>query len=506
MTWLQINGRLSARIIIGFLIGVHCATAGVTGMDSINLETAAPYNNLFSNENPRESFVNMRIRPYDRDDLAFTFLIHKSWRDIPVVVQPDALTHDSEVPVPLTEQRAPEAEPGFPLIEVRYLRLELEVSLKDWVDYYLSMMNYTPLLRQSGTFNERDVEDIIIRSVEDSVPYIARLTFSRHGNRMFLVIGSAAESIYGKYAKMFGLATVSFTVKDKSSNEFVEKMIRFRSQTDPELSFQHPESWDVKLSENAPKGKAAADIGLQLRDVTTEIQKLMSMIRVKQVAGKVGETPEQVLSNLKKDFSDSDLVFKRRICMADVNTSLAAPLGKLYTWDVTVSGSPAELSCLLVPKGTDTVALGLLVPKKEDNAYVWMSAWRVFEIVAGGVVLPEDPGLENLARQSLVDFAHAVNNRDFKLFHASLASDFQKQITPDQLFSTFRSFSDKKIDLTPIKDLKPQFDSDHYVGKDGQLVLEGSFPTDPTATQFKLTYIFERSEWRLFGIKVLVKE
>ncbi|MFW6140709.1 MAG: hypothetical protein ACOC5S_05080 [Acidobacteriota bacterium] len=59
------------------------------------------------------------------------------------------------------------------------------------MDFYLEANNLRVLMRRGGTYNQRKIDETLIYSETDSKSYVARMTFSRHGNRIFLVAGSA---------------------------------------------------------------------------------------------------------------------------------------------------------------------------------------------------------------------------------------------------------------------------------------------------------------------------
>jgi len=69
-------------------------------------------NELPTNQEIKESFFNLQTTPLQRKELAFSLLIPKNWRDIPLKVSPEVLEHDTENIVPVALQLAPEKEKG----------------------------------------------------------------------------------------------------------------------------------------------------------------------------------------------------------------------------------------------------------------------------------------------------------------------------------------------------------------------------------------------------------
>ncbi len=118
------------------------------------------------------------------------------------------------------------------------------------------------------------------------------------------------------------------------------------------------------------------------------------------------------MSDLKKDFEDMDRTVAFNTCTlkADLRPKLAAPLGKLERWDVTISGTASEAAFLVLPNGSGSIALGLFSIRPEVNRLAWLHTWQVFERIAENLAgtpvhltklknysLPADQQLKTLA-------------------------------------------------------------------------------------------------------------
>jgi hypothetical protein len=123
-----------------------------------------------------------------------------------------------------------------------------------------------------------------------------------------------------------------------------------------------------------------------------------------------------------------------------------------------------------------------------------------------GVDIPPETELKNLVHQTMLDFAAAVNAKDFSDFHQKIAKFWQEQITGEDFGRIFKSFIDKNIDLSPIEALTPVFQKKPYLDGNGFLVLQGVYNTEPLGTHFKLKYVPEDTEWKLVGINIETKE
>jgi hypothetical protein len=140
------------------------------------------------------------------------------------------------------------------------------------------------------------------------------------------------------------------------------------------------------------------------------------------------------------------------------------------------------------------------------------SAWKLMGINVQAIPfventgkVPSDKELKALALDSLLSFNDAIQTKSFDKFYNRIAKLWQKEVTPDQLLQIFQSFIDKEVDLFPITKLTPTFSKAPTVNDDGLLVLQGSYPTQPSRLSFELKYFYEDESWKLAGINVQVK-
>lgn len=164
-----------------------------------------PTYNIFTDEELRRDFLRMEYdKPLDRPELGFLLLIPKTWSEVPLTVSREKLEHDDENMISLALLRAPEKAVQ---VEIAYCRVPETFALEEWARAYLEGNSLELIRFQTGTFSGRRVFDTLL-----SAPggYKVRMTFSRHGDKIFLVSGSSPESSYDRYMKTFGLAAVSF--------------------------------------------------------------------------------------------------------------------------------------------------------------------------------------------------------------------------------------------------------------------------------------------------------
>ncbi len=136
-------------------------------------------------------------------------------------------------------------------------------------------------------------------------------------------------------------------------------------------------------------------------------------------------------------------------------------------------------------------------------------AWKVIGIVGKPVPKPADrlpvpslAELQALILKTLLDFNGAVQSKDFKALHASMASPFQRAFSVEKTQATFQVFIDNQIDISAVKSLEPTFEIDPEVDGDGILTAHGFYPTTPVKVRFELEFMPEGGAWRCSKLNV----
>lgn len=119
--------------------------------------------------------------------------------------------------------------------------------------------------------------------------------------------------------------------------------------------------------------------------------------------------------------------------------------------------------------------------------------------------IPAEAQLVTLAKGSMGSFIAAVNTADFSSFYKSTSKLWQAQTDPNKLKEAFSTFIKAKIDWPDVEKIEPTFDEKPEIDDVGRLILKGYFPTKSYIIYFKLSYIYEYPEWKLFGVNVDVK-
>lgn len=119
--------------------------------------------------------------------------------------------------------------------------------------------------------------------------------------------------------------------------------------------------------------------------------------------------------------------------------------------------------------------------------------------------VPSDEQLQDMVKETLLDFNDSVRQEDFTEFHSKICKPWQKQTTPASLKTTFQSFITNNISIASIDPLEATFTDTPDVGRElgyKTLKLKGEYPTSPNVTKFELNYIPEGKDWKLSKIIV----
>ncbi len=511
------RGPFSGLVVI-FVLWSLISAPGCFAADVMDALRAFQENRLPGSHEIKSAYFNFTYRPFKRKDLTFNLVMPNGWRDIPLTVPTEMLQQDTRRMIPVAEQRTPDKDKSDAGIQVAYTRMDMEMSLYDMVDTFLKQNKAELLLRRQGTYNRRQVDEALIRSGWGGPKsFLSRLTFSRHGDRVFLVSGSASASEFPLYAQNFAVAAVSFTVHQKAPSPYAVPMADFTSAGTPRFRFTYPKEWEIQAHPPVQTGRTGVDMRLVVRDESTQSATTYGFIRVEGFSAGAGKTPDQILANLKEEFQKLPFSLDQCTLKADLMPKQPLPMGRLEKWNVTAKGVPGQVAFLILPKGPDCFAMALFCMRPKDNRVSWLHVWRVFEIIANDLTgkslavdrmkylfLPPDNELMQMAVASMDDFAGAALNQDFHAFYDRLSTTAKLKTTPGGLRQAFKGF-EKRKEMALLNQLEPTLEKETCIDKGGLLKLEGQYPTRPQATTFRLTYVNEQAAWKLMGINVAMK-
>ncbi len=149
---------------------------------------------------------------------------------------------------------------------------------------------------------------------------------------------------------------------------------------------------------------------------------------------------------------------------------------------------------------------------KNSKVLAFSSMLIVSLIALGcGAAKPEMPAeaeTQTLVKNSMSDFADAIDKGDFTAFREKVSKELNTQSTNEQMKTTFKSLIDNKEEAVPIlrdaSKMNAQFspapaireEKGYYI-----LVTNGSFDTKPDAIKFTNEYVWQDGKWKLLKIQ-----
>lgn len=121
--------------------------------------------------------------------------------------------------------------------------------------------------------------------------------------------------------------------------------------------------------------------------------------------------------------------------------------------------------------------------------------------------VPSDTVVEGLIKETMSEFADAIDTGDFNPIYNNASSDFQGTYTVDEMKTAFKSYTDKKKVVVPIlrkiEGIDAEFDSPPSIRTEKSLnilVAKGKFKTKPFQTRFDYEYVMRGGEWKLLKL------
>jgi hypothetical protein len=116
--------------------------------------------------------------------------------------------------------------------------------------------------------------------------------------------------------------------------------------------------------------------------------------------------------------------------------------------------------------------------------------------------VPSQDQMRRLAKDTLLKFSSAVQKNDFSAFHSTVATQFAREFSPEQMRQAFTSFTNQKTNLAAIENASAVLQPGPSINERGVLNLAGYFPVQPQPVYFKNRYVWQDSQWKLTAIDV----
>jgi hypothetical protein len=189
------------------------------GLLSVQGETAKapdelPSGNLFSAEELSNNFGPHQFTPFGDSKFSFEILVPKGWESHLSEVDPDQLAHDTQGPVPMADFAPGGADDVG--IQVFYMRVPGQVALDRFMDDYAKNNNGTIALRQKLDIKGRALQDVLMRTTDDSLgPIVNRVACFRTGDLVFIFTGWGVPEKYEQQKRAIGAVLASFNPTGK---------------------------------------------------------------------------------------------------------------------------------------------------------------------------------------------------------------------------------------------------------------------------------------------------
>jgi len=173
-----------------------------------------PTGSLFSAEELAKGFGSHQFTPFGDPKFSLEILVPTGWESHLSDYDPGQLSHDTESPVPMIEFYPNGADDLG--VNVQYMRVPGDKPVSAVVDVYAKSANGTIAARQQLDLPERKVEDVLMKTTDDSLgPVLNRVMAFRRGDIVFIATAWSVEDKYEKYKKVFATVLASFSPTGK---------------------------------------------------------------------------------------------------------------------------------------------------------------------------------------------------------------------------------------------------------------------------------------------------
>ncbi len=200
---------MRTRLAVLFLLSLVLFIAGnLAAQENTDL---LPVSDLATPDQLQAGYDRQQITPMGDKKFQFEILVPKDWDSQPFEVS-KADVDEAEAGKSLLRMAVftPKSQSEQAVIETHFMRVPVGVELEIWMNKILELMDGEVLARQRGEYNERKVEDALLKKNSENGTVFMRFTASRHGDYILTVMSATPERDYDKFKRIFGLAAVTF--------------------------------------------------------------------------------------------------------------------------------------------------------------------------------------------------------------------------------------------------------------------------------------------------------
>jgi len=203
--------RVSSLVLI-IVISAACSLFGRSPQQSA--QEQLPTGALFSAAELAKGFGGHQFTPFGDPKFSLEILVPTGWESHLSDYDPGQLSHDTESPVPMIEFYPNGADDLG--VNVQYMRVPGDKPVSAVVDVYAKGANGTIAARQQLDLPERKVEDVLMKTTDDSLgPVLNRVMAFRRGDIVFIATAWSIEEKYEQYKKVFATVLASFNPNGK---------------------------------------------------------------------------------------------------------------------------------------------------------------------------------------------------------------------------------------------------------------------------------------------------
>jgi hypothetical protein len=210
-------------------------------------------------------------------------------------------------------------------------------------------------------------------------------------------------------------------------------------------------------------------------------------------------------SHLSEEFKAST---SKEEFQAFLEESALTEFAEAFWHNRSVSIGSGTLEGEVTTKSGGTIPLTMAFVKED-------SGWKIYSIQKstaglqsasnGSLAIPSKTEAAQIVDETTLDFANAVNAKDFSEFHAQMAKELKEQYSVAQLTQIFQPFISQELDLTVLQNFEPMFTSEPALSAEGVLQLEGYYPTTPSRAHFTYKYVYRFTSWKLISVNINLK-
>ncbi len=112
---------------------------------------------------------------------------------------------------------------------------------------------------------------------------------------------------------------------------------------------------------------------------------------------------------------------------------------------------------------------------------------------------------ETMVHKTIVELVNAIQSNDYSKFYSDTSAEFKKSVSIDKTQRVFSRFRDVNINWGDIGSMSPVITSKE-VKDNGILELKGYYPTKPAHLGFRLEYVKNNGQYKIFGVFINIKK